>query len=201
MNVSRVSGISIVEMVVSIAMATFAIVAIGSFTISFYRTNAYGIEQSFAIHSARKGIDLMVRDIREATYSDEGSFPVVSIAPYAMVVYSDVDRDDSVERISFSLEGTNLIRGKAESAGDPPVYPGENDEEYSVSDSVRNETYGTPIFQYYDESGNEITDYDAVTDVVFVTVNVLVNINPSRLPRDFSLRSSASLRNTRVGTE
>jgi Tfp pilus assembly protein PilW len=194
-------GLSLVETVVTIAMATFAIIAIGSFTITFYRDHAYAIEQAFAVNSARKGVDRMVRDIREASFSDEGDFPIVSIGPYDIVFFSDIDHDDMIERVRFTLNSGTLFRGQAESAGMPSEYPVDDDSETIVSDYVRNEAYGHTLFRYYDKEGIEITDYGQIMDVTFVTVDMIVNINPDRLPRDFSLRSSASLRNTHMGTE
>jgi type II secretory pathway pseudopilin PulG len=195
------SGMTLVEMLTAMAMATFVIIAVGGFTMSFYRTHAYEIEQALAINSARKGIERMVRDIREATYSDEGGFPVQSIGPYEMIFYSDIDRDDEIERVRFSLEDGILTRGQAESVGDPPTYPVSDDTESIISDHIRNAVQGNDVFTYYDVFGNVITDYSAVTDVAFVTVELTVNINPNRLPYDFNLQSSASLRNMRIGGE
>jgi hypothetical protein len=178
-------------------MATIALSAIASMTISFYRTHRYTIEQSFAINSARKGIERMVEDIREASFSDDGSFPIESMGAYELLFFSDIDRDDKIERVRFSLEDAIVYRGQAESAGDPLEYPVDDDTVQHVSDNVRNEEYGQALFRYYDESGTEILDYDNVTDVRFVTVHVVVNINPERLPQDYTLQSSATLRNLR----
>jgi prepilin-type N-terminal cleavage/methylation domain-containing protein len=194
-------GMTFIEMLVAMAMATFALVAVGSFTVTFYRTHAYEIEQSLAINSARKGVERMVRDVREATFSDEGGFPISSIDAYEIVFFSDIDRDEKIERVHFFLSDGALLRGQTESTGNPPTYPVSDDTENIVSDHVRNETHGTPIFRYYDTHGDEITDYALVTDVAFITVNVIVNINPDRLPYDFNLQSSASLRNLRIGGE
>jgi type II secretory pathway pseudopilin PulG len=190
-------GMSLVEAVVAVGMATIALSAIASMTISFYRTHRYTIEQSFAINSARKGIERMVEDIREASFSDDGSFPIESMGAYELLFFSDIDRDDKIERVRFSLEDAIVYRGQAESAGDPLEYPVDDDTVQHVSDNVRNEEYGQALFRYYDESGTEILDYDNVTDVRFVTVHVIVNINPERLPQDYTLQSSATLRNLR----
>ncbi len=194
-------GISLVETVITIGIAVFALITIGTFTLSFYRNHAYAIEQSFAVNSARKGVDRMVRDIREASFSDEGGFPVVSIGAYEIVFFSDIDRDDMIERVRFSLDNGLLLRGQADSTGTPPEYPVSDDMESIVSDYVRNEEYGHAMLRYYDEEGDEIIDYDLVTDVAFVTIDLMVNINPDRLPHDFILKSSASLRNVHVGGE
>ena len=196
-NKCLIQGISFIEAVVTIGVASVALIVVGSMTIAFYRTHGYTIEQSFAINSARRGIERMVGDIREATFADDGSFPLESIGPYTLVFFSDIDRDERIERVRFSLEHTVVLRGQAESAGNPLTYPLDDDSIQHVSDHIRNEEYGQALFHYYDETGNEILDYDQVTDVRFITVRVVVNINPERLPQDYTLQSSATLRNLR----
>jgi len=188
-------GLSIVETLVAVAAGTLVIIGVASLVLSLYRTNAYAVEQAFAINSARRGIERMVRDIREATYSDEGAFPIIEADPYALYFYSDVDRDDNVERIKFYIQNGTLMRDETKASGTPPVYPSNPDSTSAVSDHVRNTFLGESLFRYYDTSGNEVTDLSNVTDIAFVVVRLIVDINPHRLPNNFILQSSASLRN------
>lgn len=192
---SRSRGLSIIEMLVTVAVSTLILIAMVSFILSLYRTNIYAVEQSFAINSARRGIERMVRDMREATYSDEGSFPIISASPYEFYFYSDVDRDNNVERIRFYIENGLLKRAQTKATGTPPVYPGSANTTSLISDHVRNVVNGVPMFRYYDTVGNEVTNLSHVTDIAFVVARVIVDINPNRLPNDFVLQSSASLRN------
>lgn len=140
----------------------------------------------------------MVRDIREAAYGDDGSFPVIAIAPTAFSFYSDIDRDDFTERIRYYLTGDLLYKGVTNPSGDPLIYD-DNDEEISlIAQYVRNDEESVAIFTYYDSTGNEITDEVDIAEVAFVKVNLIVNVNPTRLPEEFTLRSSATLRNLKV---
>jgi len=188
-------GLTLVEMVVSIAIGTIAVIVLSAFIMSLYRTNMYAVEQSFAVNSARKGVEEMVRDIRESTYSDQGSFPIISANPYTFYFYSDVDRDTNVERIKYYIENGLLKREVTKAVGQPLMYPNSTDAISIVSDHVRNVTQTEPVFRYYDTAGNEMTDLSRVTDIAFIVIRLVVNINPNRLPNDFVLQSSASLRN------
>ncbi|NTV22736.1 MAG: hypothetical protein HGB03_04250 [Candidatus Yonathbacteria bacterium] len=188
-------GLSIVETIVTVAAATVVLIGLISFVLSLYRTNIYAVEQSFAINSARRGIERMVRDMREATYSDEGAFPIIFASPYEFYFYSDVDRDDNVERVRFYIENGLLKRAQTKAVGIPPTYPGNADTTSLVSDHVRNVVNTIPMFRYYDTAGNEVSNLSHVTDIAFVVVHMIVDINPYRLPNDFVLQSSASLRN------
>jgi Tfp pilus assembly protein PilW len=187
-------GLSLIETVVAIFVFSIAMLTITEVTLYFYETNRFAVEQAYAIGSARKGVELMVRDIREATYSDEGSYPIIAIGPNELVFYTDFDRDASVERVRYYIDGTNLKKAVVNSSGDPLQYTG-SEEIFPISDSVRNSALGVPIFRYFDASGAEVTEFTDVTPVIFVEVHLLVNINPTKLPEDFVIRSSAAIRN------
>ena len=189
---------SIIEMVVYISISTLIVAAIVISVIFFYRTNTTVMEQSLHINHARKGIEFMVRDIREATYGDEGSFPLIELGPYNFSFYSDVDRDDYTERIRYSLDGTNLYKGVTNPSGNPLWYNDADEEVATISEAVRNDEEGVAIFKYYDSAGVEIVDYTAVSEVSFVTVTLVININVIRKPDEYTLRSSATIRNLKT---
>lgn len=198
MNQHTTRGFTLIESIVVITISTVAMLAVMSSVLYFYRTNANAIEQAFALSSARKGVEYLVRDIREATYSEEGSFPVIAMNQNEFYFYSDTDKDSAVERIRYYLEGIVLKREVTEPTGSPLTYSSANAVTSVVSEDVRNAEEGTTIFRYYDKSGVEITDYGDITDVVLVDVTLIININPVRLPEEFTLRSTAALRNLRT---
>jgi len=188
-----VSGFTLIESIVFIAIFTMAITAVSGFLIYFYRGNTYVIQQAFAIESARKGIELMTREIREATFSDVGTYPVINPQDQSFAFYSDVDRDNKIEKIRYFLEDTNFKRGEIEAVGDPLIYRSVDEIIVIVSDYVRNDT--EEVFTYFNASSTEITDLSQLTDIRLVKTNLVVNIEPNREPGEFTLRSSAQLRN------
>ena len=108
--------------------------------------------------------------------------------------YSDIDDDNLVEGVRFFIEGTQLKQGITEPSGVPLSYDGA--ETVSViSSHVRNIEQSVTAFHYFDNTGMEITDYNKVDEVRFVTMNLVVNVSPDRLPNQLTLRSSATLRN------
>jgi len=189
-------GLTLIEMVVTIGIFAVIMVTLINSILLFYRANGVAIEQSYQIESARRGIELLVRDLREAAYADNGAFPLASIASTSITFYSDTDRDSATEKISYELSGTTLIRSVVNSSGNPIGYT-EAPDASQVSTYVRNEEEGSPIFRYYTVSGTEISDYNEIVDVVFIKISLVVNIRPVRAPEEFTLRSSATLRNLR----
>ena len=159
-----------------------------------YRTNDYAIEQASAVSSAQRGLDHIVREIREAAYASNGAYPIVSFSPNEFVFYADVDSDPFIEKVRYFMQGTALKRGVTDPVGDPPQYTS-TEVVTQLSDNVRNVGHGVPVFVYYDNNGTQITDYTRIGDVRFVSVSVQVDVDPSRSPTPFLIRSSAALRN------
>jgi hypothetical protein len=137
-----------------------------------------------------------VKAIREATHSSAGAYPVITFGPSEFAFYANIDSDPFIERIRYFLQGTSLMREVTDPSGDPPVY-GAVQVTSIISETVRNLEQDIDLFAYYDAEGDLITDYSDIGAVRFVTMNIVVNVNPDRLPNQLTLRSSAALRNVR----
>mgnify|MGYP000468766945 CR=1 FL=1 len=188
-------GFSLIETVITIAVFTMVLVILTSSFIYFYRSNTYNVQQSFAVNSGRKGIENIVQDVRESTYSDEGSFPIVSISPNDFVFYSDIDKDLKIEKVRYYLENNILKKDTTEAVGVPPLYSNGVISTSIVSEYVRNIENNTSLFTYFDNEGNEILDFLNIADVVYVVVELEIDVNPTRSPNVFTIRGSATLRN------
>lgn len=189
-------GFTLVETLIVISLFSILIIAITDSVVSFYRLNAYTIAQAYQVDFARRGTDIMVRDFREMTYSDTGTFPLTIMQPYKVGFYSDIDRDDSVEYVEYSLASTTLYKKIFNATGTPPTYSTSTPQSTTtISEYVQNGLQNTPIFVYYDEAGLPATTTSTVTDIRYITTSLIVNVDPVRDPGEFVLRSSASLRN------
>lgn len=189
-------GLTILEAVVSVSIFTVVMASIVTSIIFFYRANASSLEQAYQVESARRGVELLVRDLREATYGDNGAYPIANIGSTTMTFFSDTDKDAVVEQITYSVIGTEFYRYVLDSSGTPPTYSGVGATS-TVSQYVRNFEEGKIVFHYFDVDGNEISDYAEVDEVRSVTIELVVNILPIRAPEEFTLRSSATIRNLR----
>lgn len=189
-------GFSLVETIVVISLFTIVMFAVMESIATFYRLNAYTIAQSYQVDTARRGVEQLVRDLREMTFADDGAFPLTVMQDYQVGFYSDVDHDDSVEYITYSLSSTTLQKRIYNATGSPPVYSTTTPEStVTLTEYTQNTLQGIPIFVYYDGEGNVATATSTVTDIRYIEVSVIVNIDPIRDPGQYMLRSSASLRN------
>lgn len=193
---SKHRGFTLVEMLVVVALCTILTLALTNSIVSFYRLNSYTIAQSYQVDFARRGIDVMVRDLREMTYADNGTFPLATTSAYKIGFFSDIDRDNSVEYVEYNLSSTTLYKFIYNATGSPPTYSTSTPQSTTtLSEYVQNKIQNIPIFVYYTDKGLPATATTTATDLRYVKVSVIVNIDPVRDPGQFELRSSAALRN------
>lgn len=187
-------GMTLIEAIVWVAVFTSAMLALTTSVQYFYRTSNHAIQEASATASAQRGVDLLVRTIREASYASNGAYPIVSIASNDVRFYADTDTDPFVEELHYYISGTTLRLGVIDPSGDPPSYASPETTS-NISDYVQNNVQSIPLFTYYDKDGAQITDYAKRGDVRFVTVSLLVDVDPIRTPTVITLRSSAAMRN------
>ncbi len=190
----RQAGVTLLETIVWISIFIAIMMAISQSVLYFYRTSNYAIQEATAISSAQRGIDSMVRTIREAAYSNVGAYPVVSMATSTFTFYANTDSDVLVEKVQYYISGTTLYLAITKPTGDPAVYTGAAATS-TISDNVKNVSQSVNLFTYYDKNGAQVTDYTKIADVRFVTLNLVTDIDPNRAPTLTTLRSSAALRN------
>ncbi|MBI2612216.1 hypothetical protein HYW59_00150 [Candidatus Kaiserbacteria bacterium] len=187
-------GLTMLEVIVWVSVFTVVLGAIVIAIIYFYRTNTYTLGQATAVSSGQRGLDNMMRVIREAAYASDGAYPIISMATSSFSFYADVDTDASIEKIRYFLQGTSLFEGIVNPSGDPPVYTGA-EATSTAAEYIRNIAQATSTFRYYDKNGALMSDYSKIGDVRFVTVNLIIDVDTNRLPDQLTLRSSAGMRN------
>jgi Tfp pilus assembly protein FimT len=190
-------GFTLMETVVVIALYTLLMMAIMGTVSELYRYNSYTLEQANEIEAARRGIANWTRDAREMTYGGNGAFPLVAVQTHRIGFFSDIDKDDSVEYVEYVLATSTLFKYTYEGVGTPPVYstttPSRTE---TMAQYVQNLSQSQATFAYYDETGVIIASpATRLSDIRYITLNVIVNIDPVRSPGEFMLRTSATPRN------
>ncbi len=200
-------GFSLIELMVML----FAMVLISSAAtttmIKTYRNSRYTIQYTRAVQDAQQSIAIMVSDLREAKFSDNGSYPLDDMGANSVVFYTDLDQDSSVERVRYSIEDQILYRYVTDSKvedddnGDPTVMYDDDDEVGEILTMfLRNTDVDIleNLFRYFDIHGDEIAeaDYNVKTnEVVMMRVKAIVNVDPETAPRDEVIETTVTLRN------
>lgn len=97
---------TLIETLIVILVFSLVLWAVFSLILMFYQNYDHIFDQSVAINEARKGIETMVKEIREARVSDNGSYPIELAGEKEFIFYSDIDKDGDTERIRYFLGGT-----------------------------------------------------------------------------------------------
>lgn len=182
------------ETVVWIAIFTTTMVAVVSSITYFYRTNHFVVDQASATASAQRGVDKMVRVIREASYSANGAYPIISMATSSFSFYADVNNDGFAEQVRYTLFDGDIVEGLISPVVGSASPYATTEVTSTLSDYVRNDA-ATPLFKYYDQSGTLMTTLTDIDSLHFVVVTLVADIDPVRSPTLLTLRSSAALRN------
>lgn len=191
MNSNR--GFTFIETLVTIAIFALAMGAVSGFIIMGYRTQSYTWQQSKAVNEAQRGIETMVKEIREARGGDDGSYIIEKADDFEFIFYSDIDKDELTERVRYFIEGTDFKKEVIKPQGFPINYPEENKKSFILSQYVRNTP---PIFQYFDGCGKKLLPLPArLKDTKLMKVYLVVNIDLNRPPDEFTLESSVQIRN------
>jgi len=199
----KINGFTLIEMLIVIAVSGIALGALSVFIISNYRSYYFNLEQVQAINEARKGVETMVREIREARYADDGSYPLAKAGDNEFIFFSDIDRDGLTEQVRYFLQSNNLMKAVVKPSGDPPQYLTANTSTSTISSFVNNGP-AAAIFTYYngdwpgDAVHNPLPTLTRLTDTKLMHVHLEINVTPSRPPNNFVLESDTQIRNLKT---
>ncbi len=194
---SRNRGMTFVEMIVVISVFTVLMLVITNSIADLYRYNAYALSQAYQLDLARRGIDVLTRDLREMIFAENGAYPLVRMEPNLVGFYSDVDGDDSVEYVEYELSTTTRFTKRiyAPTGGNPAYNFSTPSEEHIVSDYVQNLLQSTSTFLYFTNTGVATTASSSIADIRFVRSQLIVNVDAVRNPGEYMLRAGSTLRN------
>lgn len=189
-------GFTLTEVIVVTAVSTLLMLAITGSIVSIYKTNAYTFAQAEEVNTARRGLQTWVSDAREMDFGANGAYPFVLVEPHRMYFYADIDPDNITEYIEYELSSTTMYRRVYKASGYPAVYSTSSPQVFTLSEYVQNELNAIPTFRYYNSAGTEINNPSAqITDIRYITINTIVNVDPVNDPGEFMLSGSAAPRN------
>lgn len=194
------SGFTLIEVLVAVSIFAIVVLITMNYIFQGYNMNRFSLEMSDATEYAKKGIETMVKEVREASYGDNGDYPIVQADAQSFTFYSDIDTDAVIEKVRYSLAGTNLIRGVINpTAGTPVQYLSANEATTTIAQYIQNGA--NPIFYYYngnypqDTINNPMPQPVSINAVRLIRLLLTINIDPYKAPDNFDLDMFVTLRN------
>ncbi len=192
---------TIIEMIVAIGIFTLGMIGATLLFTHAWQANSFSLEMGQSTSEVSQTMNKILDYIREASQSDNGSYPIVSANDNDLVLYSDYNNDGKVERLHFYKSGQDILMGITAPTDTMPVaYPSGDQQTITLADHIVNDS-NSPVFYYYDNtyaggSGqNPLPVPASVSDIRLIKVHLYINIDPNRAPDNIELQSFAELRN------
>jgi len=156
------------------------------------------MEQLSTQNEGRKIVQDFVNEMRRATQSSIGSYPIEIANTSTITFYSNIDSDSWREKIRYSLVGKTLKKGVTKPVGNPLTYSAANEVLTEVVHDVANGT--SSLFYYYDQnyssaSGTAMTYPINIAAVRMVGIKLFLEEKPNVAPAPFIIESKAEIRN------
>jgi prepilin-type N-terminal cleavage/methylation domain-containing protein len=191
-------GFTLVETILTIFIFSLMMAAVTFFARNIFYLNNIASNTLSVEFETRKVLKPMANEIRSASPSSLGAYPLETLATSTFTFYSDLDGNGVKEKVRYFLSNGSLKKGVIIPTGSPLTYNSASEVITTVVHDVRN-TATTSVFQYYD------TDYDgttaplpspvAISVVRLVKVSLVVDADPGRPLREKTVTTQVSLRN------
>ncbi len=189
-------GISMIEVIVAIGIFLLVIGAIIEVFLFSFRSKDIIFEQLAAQGQGRRVVQDFINELRSATYSSIGAYPISQASSTQITFYSNIDKDSNVEKIRYFLSSTTLQRGVTEPSGNPLTYVTSSEITATLVESVNT---SSTIFKYYDQSyagsGSSLTQPLSISDVRMVELILTLDRDPFKSPVPIQVQAKTALRN------
>jgi prepilin-type N-terminal cleavage/methylation domain-containing protein len=98
-------GFSLIEIMISVAILTLILSLVGLFQTDVFSMNnliGSGLNDQY---NNKQFVKAFVFELRNATTSPAGDYPLVQAGTSTLVFYSNIDNDNDIEKVSYYLDG------------------------------------------------------------------------------------------------
>jgi prepilin-type N-terminal cleavage/methylation domain-containing protein len=191
-------GFTLIEVLV--ASAILVILASGFLGLQYIiGQNQVSVWRNYlSIEAANTAISSLTRELRDARQSDTGNYLLEIANDNEIVFYSDIDFDDKVERVHYTLTANVLTKGIIEPTNPPVSYPADQEKTKIVTDIARN--LSVPLFSYYnsdwpgDTTNNPLSLASRISDTTQVKIYLRTNPVDVDAENDYILEGDVRLR-------
>ena len=190
-------GFTLIEVLVGLVIFSIIIVLLGSFQSNLFRFNDIiqtGLRNQ---NEGKKILKPFAGEVRSASQSNLGAFPLASVSETSFAFYSDINNDSLKERVRYFMDGDTFKKGVIIPSGNPLTYDDDDEEITRIVHDVVNDV----IFTYYDESydgsasSTPLTQPVTPAEVNLIKVEIVIDSNPNKPPAPVTVTTQVSIRN------
>jgi type II secretory pathway pseudopilin PulG len=190
-------GFSLVEIIIVVAITSAIFIAVFNFGNSIFSFNSNAQKNLSAQSDARRVLKNIVRELRSASQSSLGSYPITLASTTAVTFFVNIDSDVYKEQIRYFLSGKELKRGVIKPSGSPLSYNQANEQITTLVNDVNNGS--TPIFEYFDSSytgtSTPLSQPVQITKIRLVRITFKIEKDPNKSLGPLIVESQVFLRN------
>lgn len=196
------SGYTFVEVMIAGFLFSSLVGLVGGFVYFFLRNYSFSFEEQQVVSQSQGALTRMIREIRNARLSEEGSWPLLVTNDNEFMFYADVTGDLRTDRVRYFVQNTSLMRGVIEPTAFPVSYPIQNEVISAVVDAI--DTSSGTIFQYYngdwpgDTVNNPLAPSQRLSQTRYVNVRLTLNPTQNFGPEPLVLSSGVSIRSLKT---
>lgn len=191
-------GITLIEVLVAMGISVFLIVGIIDLMLWAMHGRDVVWEQLSTQNEGRKIVQDFTNELRRATASSIGAYPLEIAQDQQIAFYSNIDADSWRERIRYFISNKTLKKGIIKPTGNPLVYNSANE---VITDVVHDVANGTSsLFYYFDQSytgasSTAMTSPINIPNVRMVGISLSLEEKPNVAPAPFNIESKVEIRN------
>lgn len=199
MNKHKQKGITLVEILVAVSIFVAIVIVFVSFQSDVFKLNRIISSGLNTQQYSTKILRPFASEIRSATISNIGAFPISVASSTIIEFYSDTDDDGLAEKIKYFVEDNKFKRSSIIPSGNPLIYDSDDATVKTVVDGVVNGA--TSVFEYFDESYDGSSTSTPMgypinlTNITLVKATLILDDNPNALPLPVTVTSQVMFRN------
>lgn len=192
-------GYTILEALLSLAIGGIIIAALALFFGRGVSINRQSYEQILITEDARIQLTRITDTLRNAVRNSTANDWLISAADNSLTLYTPNADGSSVDKVTFSLSGTDFTKTVERKKGNPDNQGNQFgvQEPVTLSRNVRNIALQKPVFVYYGGDDKPLVTAGATSDTVKkISVTLLVDVNPNQDPKAVEVSTFVRPRST-----
>ncbi|HEY5588595.1 MAG TPA: prepilin-type N-terminal cleavage/methylation domain-containing protein [Candidatus Paceibacterota bacterium] len=188
---------TLLEIIITMTIFSLIMGVVGYFARDIFKNENIFSNGLSTYDEARKVLQPISSEIRSASPSSLGAYPLEVIGDTNFIFFADINNDGLKERIRYYLSGSTLMKGVITPSGNPLQYLSGNEKITEIVHNVANGS--TPLFAYYDfnYNGNSLplTQPVSIINVRLIKITLIIDADPNRPPAPVTVSTQISIRN------
>lgn len=193
-------GFSLIEVIIVVAIAISLVMVVSNLSGNVSGLNSLISQQLQSKSDTNQTLQIMTTEIRSASPSQNGAYPIDTASTSSFAFYSDINKDGSTEHVRYFLSSSTIYKGVIAATGTPATYPTSTEIVTDIIDNVIIAST-TPLFSYYDANytGTQpaMTVPISISDIRLIKISFSADVNPTQTPKPEYFSAMVDIRNLR----